>query len=340
MKTPLVSIVIPFYNTGNPAKKLISSVLEQSYENLEIIFVNDGSTDHTSEILKKAKEQDPRIILINQKNSGSAAGARNSGLKKVTGEFVMFFDSDDEVDTQMVEKMLGEIQDHSSDLVTCGFKYHRISDDSTVDAFTNPVAKRRDGESLQPYVIRLLGNDGHLYSSTNKIFRTAIIKKHKLRFDDRLDFGEDLIFVLNYIKHTKDIHFLYEPLYTYHYGTETSTVKNASLKYQNWQQNWQFLTNWHRPQTKFETDQLNWVRYRWCYSYCLAVYRSNKTREQKYTLLRLAIKDKTLPPVGSMKNIGKGKYIQEKLYRFARKTPHTLYTFIASVAKIKKASSS
>ncbi|MCL1839717.1 glycosyltransferase [Candidatus Saccharibacteria bacterium] len=340
MSSPLVSIIIPFYNTGNRAQKLIKDVLDQSYKNLQIIFVNDGSTDNTLNLLEKSAEQDKRITLINQKNSGSAAGARNSGLQKATGEFIMFADSDDEISQQFVKKMLNKIQTTNSDLVTCGFKYHRLSTSTTTEAFTNPVAKQRPSESLSAYVIRLLGNNGHLYSVVNKIFRTDLIKQHQLKFDSKLNFGEDLLFVLTYLKHAKQISFLYEPLYTYHYGTQTSTVKNSSLKYENWQQNWQFLTKWFRPHSPAETDCLNWIKYRWSYSYCLAVYRSSKPRSQKYELLRAAVKDSNLPPVGSPKNIGTGKYLQEKFYRVARKNPSTLYKFIAAVAKIKQAGSS
>ena len=339
MKTPLVSIIVPFYNTGHSAQALINNLRNQSYENLQIIFVNDGSTDDTLKLLEEAKQQDHRIILINQKNSGSAT-ARNSGLKKATGQYVMFFDSDDEVDPEIVEKMLGKIQESSSDMVTCGFKYHRLKTNSTTAVFINPVARRHQKEALAPYIIRLLGNDGRLHSSVNKIFRIDIIKRHKLKFDPKLNFGEDLIFVLNYLKYAQNIDFLYEPLYTYHYGTPTSTVKDSSLKYKNWQQNWQFLTDYFQPKNPAEQDQLNWIRYRWGYSYCLAVYRSDQTKRQKLDLLHAVIKDKALPPVGKRKHIGKGKYLQEKLFRLARKTPSTLYAFIASVAKIKQASDS
>jgi glycosyltransferase involved in cell wall biosynthesis len=273
--------------------------------------------------------------LIDQKNAGPAA-ARNTGLQKIKGEFVMFFDSDDEVDLKIVEKMLGRLQKTNSDLIACGFKYHRLSDDSVADIFTNPAATRLKCESLSSYVVRLLGNDGRLYSVANKIFRTDNIKNHQLKFDNKLNFGEDLIFVLNYLRYATKINYIYEPLYRYHYGTGTSTVKNSSLKYENWQQNWHFLTNWFQPQNQYETDNLNWIKYRWSYSYCLAVCRSGKTNRQRRILLKQAVKDKTLPKIGHIRNIGREKYLLEKLYRIARKTTFTLLIFSVFIVKIKK----
>jgi glycosyltransferase involved in cell wall biosynthesis len=340
MKTPLVSIIIPFYNTGALADKLIASTLNQSYKNLEIIFVNDGSTDDTPKLLEKFQKQDKRVILISQENSGSAAGSRNSGLKKVTGKYIMFFDSDDEVHPKFVEKMLSKIQKTSSDLVTCGFKYHRLSDGSTVDAFTNKVAARNPDERLESHIIRLIGNDGHLYSVVNKIFRADLIRKHSLKFDAKLDFGEDLLFVLNYLKHVSRIEFIYEPLYYYNYGTATSTVKNSSLKRENWQKNWQFISSWLQPQNQYETDNLNWIKYRWSYSYCLAVCRLDKTGSQKRALLKKAPKNRELPKVGKIKHIGLGKYLQEKTYRRASKNTNLLFIFTNVVLRVKKANMS
>jgi len=337
MSSPLVSIIVPFFNTGNSAKKLIHDILNQSYRNLQIVFINDGSTDNTPKLLKNAQKQDKRIVLIDQKNSGSAASARNSGLAKATGQYVMFCDSDDEIDSKFAEKMLAKIRQAHSDLVTCGFKYHRLSDNSTTTVFTNPVADRRPSENLPAYVVRLLGNDGHLFSVVNKIFRTDLIKKHRLTFDSKLDFGEDLVFVLNYLKHAQKIDFLYEPLYTYHYGTSTSTVSVSSLKYENWQQNWQFLTSWFHPKNQVETDHLNWVNYRYGYSYCLAVCRSSQKHRQKRALISKAAKNKKLPQVGKLKHIGRKKYLLERLYRLASKTTFTLFALSALLVKIKKA---
>ena len=336
MSQPLVSIVIPFYNTDpQQAETLVLSVLKQSYENLEIICINDGSTDNTPQLLEKFQKQDKRINLINQKNSGSAAGARNSGLQKATGEYVMFVDSDDEVDPKFVEKMLNKIQKESSDLVACGFKYHRLANESSVDIFTNKVATRNHNEDFLPYTIRLLGNDGRLYSVVNKIFRTDLIKKNQLKFDTSLDFGEDLIFVLNYLKHSERIAFVYEALYLYNYGTATSTVSKSSLKPENWQKNWRFLTNWFLPKNPYETDSLNWIRYRWAYSYCLAVCRSSKTFRQKYTLLQKAPKKKDLPKVGKIRNIGRSKYFQEKIYQIVNKNTFLLFVFSSFFVKIR-----
>ncbi|HJH49587.1 glycosyltransferase family 2 protein, partial [Merdimonas faecis] len=97
MENLIISIIIPVYNTGNYLQECIDSVRQQSYKSLELIFINDGSTDNSSAILDKAAESDPRIKVIEQENSGLSA-ARNRGMREASGDYIMFLDSDDWLD--------------------------------------------------------------------------------------------------------------------------------------------------------------------------------------------------------------------------------------------------
>ena len=326
MARPLLTVIIPVYNTGGIVDRLISSIFAQ-VKNAQIILINDGSTDNSLGLIKSLASTDRRISVISQKNSGPAA-ARNAGLERATGKYISFLDSDDEIDAKFYTKILAGFTAPSCDLVTCGMKYHRLSDNSTVDIFTNPVTKRHPNEALIPYVIRLIGNDGRLYSLVNKIFRLDLINQHHIRFDPAINFGEDLLFVLAYLKHANQIAFINQPLYTYHYGTATSIVKQSALLYANWQHNWRYLTSWHHPTTPYETDQLNWVKYRWVYSYCFAVCRSKETSNSKRALLKMAASDQTLPKIGLAKHIGHKKYYLELLFRTAQKAPALLSAYI------------
>lgn len=114
----MVSIIIPVYNVEQYLPECLSSILCQTYKDIEIILVNDGSTDRSGELCRAAAESDNRVVLIEQKNAGLSA-ARNAGLDRASGEYIMFVDSDDYVSPYMVETMLKSIED--ADMVMCRF---------------------------------------------------------------------------------------------------------------------------------------------------------------------------------------------------------------------------
>lgn len=116
MENLIISIIIPVYNTGNYLQECIDSVRQQSYKNLELIFINDGSTDNSSAILSKAIESDSRIKVIEQENSGLSA-ARNRGLREASGDYIMFLDSDDWIDKETCEIALGKMKLYDADVV-------------------------------------------------------------------------------------------------------------------------------------------------------------------------------------------------------------------------------
>ena len=101
----MISVIIPVFNVEKYLDKCMESVLKNTYRDLEVICVNDGSTDRCPEILRKWQEQDPRVIVVNQENRG-VAGGRNSGLDAATGEYIAFVDSDDWIHPGYFESML------------------------------------------------------------------------------------------------------------------------------------------------------------------------------------------------------------------------------------------
>lgn len=109
MSTPIISIIVPVYNTGNFLYQCIDSLINQTYKNIEIILINDGSTDNSLDICELFKKIDSRVIVINQSNQG-VSQARNQGIKKARGDYIGFVDSDDYVDIHMYEKMLDKIK--------------------------------------------------------------------------------------------------------------------------------------------------------------------------------------------------------------------------------------
>lgn len=117
----LISIIVPIYNAEKVIKRCIESISRQSYEMLEIILVDDGSTDQSLEICEDMSEKDSRIKIIHQ-NNGGVSRARNTGLKKATGQYIMMVDSDDYLYEKAVELMIKEIKKNKADLAICGFE--------------------------------------------------------------------------------------------------------------------------------------------------------------------------------------------------------------------------
>lgn len=115
-KTELISVIVPAYNEEKRIKKCVDSILNQTYENLELIVINDGSTDNTVDVLKSIK--DKRLKIISIKNHGQGY-ARNLGIKKSSGSLITFVDSDDYISNNMIEKLYSNLQDNKSDISVC-----------------------------------------------------------------------------------------------------------------------------------------------------------------------------------------------------------------------------
>lgn len=296
MKSPLISIIIPVYNTGDMAVKLLNQLVKDPYDNLEIICVDDGSSDDSFQLLSEFKRQlkltggKRKIVLMKQENAGPAA-ARNRALLEVRGELVAFIDSDDTVSKNYLSEMSKLLLEEKAAVATSGFLYKRIHQKTEKEMFTNEIAEREEGEDFKAYVLKNLAKDGRLYASVNKMFRADVILKHDLKFPTGWDFAEDTNFVLQYLKWAKKdgfdrLKFLAKPYYIYHYGTETSTVASSSLPWKNWQKSFDYLSKWvGKNPTKEQKYWLSRVMIRWRISHALAVARSKQKLTEKWKYL-------------------------------------------------------
>lgn len=185
-----VSIILPVYNTELFLNKCLDSIINQTYSNLEIICINDGSTDNSLEILKTYKEKDKRIQVINITNHG-VSYARNLGLTKITGEFVVFIDSDDYIESDYIQCLIENQKEKDTDLVYCGH-YTRtpegIIKHKWLPKCTFSKDPIRDKEKITRYLV-----------VTKKLFKTSIIKENSLNFDITLHYAEDSLFLIQYL---------------------------------------------------------------------------------------------------------------------------------------------
>lgn len=299
---PLISVIIPIYNTGDSAVKLLNKLTKQSYENLEIICVDDGSKDGSFDLVaeyirqSKLKNKNLNMTILRQKNQG-AAGARNLGLKKASGEYVTFIDSDDEVKKTHIEDLLKSLEKEPRNaLSVCGYVYRRLRMQTEKDFFTNEIWTGLEEVNFRAYILSLLASDGRMYAAINKMFRLSVIKKAKVEFPIGWDFAEDTMFVLRYLKAAEEAGFnrigmVLKANYIYNYGTETSTVASSSMKFNNWQKSFQNITKWAEDKndsTEIKNLKQKWLKklyLRFKISHALAVARSAMPLTKKWKCL-------------------------------------------------------
>lgn len=269
-----VSIIVPIYNTAKYLPKCLDSILAQTHQNLEVILIDDGSTDDSGKIADRYAKKDKRIRIVHQKNAGQSA-ARNRGLKIATGNYIGFVDSDDEIKPTFVTDLLKGYEDNIS-LSICGFRYKKLRANTVNDVYVNPLRTKKKHESFKAYILYLLTIDGRLYSSVNKLYKADIAKK--IQFDESINFAEDTKFVLDYLKKLPgELAFILKPLYIYNFGTSTSTMLSTATNWKNWQNEYKILKSWlgKNPSLK-EKFWLQAVRLRWR----ISCFRSKRRAKQ------------------------------------------------------------
>ena len=273
-----VSIIVPIFNAEKYLQSCIDSIAKQSHDNLEIILVDDGSTDKSGKIADEYAKKDKRIKVIHQKNQGQSA-ARNAGLKKATGDYIGFTDADDELKSSFVADLLAPFITNDIGISVCGIRYKRLRIHTTEDVYINPLRPRKEKESLKSYILYLLATDGRMYSSVNKLYRASIAKK--LGFNTKLNFAEDTKFVLDYLAKLpttqNQIAFILKPNYIYNFGTETSTMRTVSTNWTNWQTSYSNLKSWLGKNPSMQSKfWLFLVHLRWRISYLRSKRRAKQ----------------------------------------------------------------
>lgn len=186
----LVSIIVPVYNTENYLKDCLNSLLSQTHQNIEILLVNDGSTDGSFQLCREYANKDKRIRLFNKENTG-VSDSRNFALERAEGEYVCFVDSDDTVDTDFVAFLLKRMKDNMADISSCGVYFSQ--NECNTGSEKSFVAER---EQLYYLTVENKQFQGYL---CNKMFRKDLIGSLRLQKD--LKKSEDMVFVASYLKH-------------------------------------------------------------------------------------------------------------------------------------------
>lgn len=244
----LISIIVPVYNAEKYLEQCLDSLIHQTYPNIEIIVVNDGSTDNSSKIIEYYREKDKRIYVINQKNKGLSQ-ARNEGVKIANGAFIMFVDSDDWINLETCNHLIQILYKNKNiDLIFWSYikEYqNKITEEKYILSDSSNLQKI----SYKKLRLRLFGltgselkdpsNSNTLVTAWGKLYRTSYIKDNMLQFVDTNLIGtEDLLFNIQYFKYISEFYYLNKSLY--HYRKENTSSLTNNFKPDLFKQ-WQLL---------------------------------------------------------------------------------------------------
>lgn len=212
----LVSVIIPVFRVEDYLDRCVQSVCDQSYNNLQIILVDDGSDDNCPQMCDEWKNKDNRIQVIHKKNGG-LSDARNAGLDVANGEFVYFLDSDDYIKVNAIERLVGVITDKNADAVVLG--YTKIDEKGNViresELETGEYSFKTEKEKLK-FICRVLSQYRIGWEAWSRLYRMNIIKDNNLRFEPNKEvFAEDQCFNLYYTLCSNNIVCISDKLYFY-----------------------------------------------------------------------------------------------------------------------------
>lgn len=219
MNTPLVSIVVPVYNSEKTVSKCLDSLISQTFRDVEIICVNDCSKDNSSQVLNEYVSKDNRIVVINHEENMNAGGARNSGIKAAKGEYVCFVDNDDWLRLDALELLCGEIEPNVTDMVTADWVTY-YSEDNQIINKNLPCSDNfeRCIEYTCKYGFRMLGT----------LYRRTIFLSNNLYFPEKV-FYEDNAIERALFCLSRNFKYVEEPLY-YYASAPNSVTSSVSLR--------------------------------------------------------------------------------------------------------------
>ena len=285
----LISVIVPVYNVEKYLFKCYTSIANQTYSNIEIILVDDGSKDDSSKICDDIAKKDSRVYVIHKKNEGLGF-ARNSGLEIARGKFVLFVDSDDYIEENMIQKLFERILQFKSDTSFCGYSVFfeeekRIKKESY---YKNNVFE--GNEIIDRVLLEMVSGlpnaplDSVVPMSVwHGLYSLDLIKKYKIRFpSERQYISEDIIFHIEYLRYSKRISYIGDNLYNYRLANTTSlTFKFNEDEFDRQKTQYIKITNelgTFLPLTKFElrTKRYFLGRVRTCVSKAFTYCKTDK----------------------------------------------------------------
>lgn len=219
---PLISVIVPVYNVEKYLYRCVKSIVNQTYENLEIILVDDGSPDNCPKMCDEWAEKDSRIKVIHKENGG-VSSARNTALDCVSGDYTVFIDADDYIDPDMLKILYDKAAAENADIVACNLVYVNDNEEPFKISWYTDAAAAGNEEVLKAYFSDVFIAPG----CPTKLYRTEVINGNKHRFPLNIKIGEDFLFNFYVFSDCQKIVHIKDGLYFY-YMRDDSAIHTAT----------------------------------------------------------------------------------------------------------------
>ncbi len=311
----LISIIIPIYNAERYIDKCINSVIKQTYQNLEIILINDGSTDSSGEIADTYKKIDNRIIVKHIDNSGVSV-ARNIGISIASGKYISFVDSDDYIEEKMIEELYNSIVNYNSDIAICNIFFEDENALSVKEFhYYTPLLNRKEFLENIFYVESIQGY------TWNKLYLSKLIKEKNTKFDKKASVLEDDLFNTEIICSNKNLTISYIDKQLYHYVSNSSSVSNTDFNLKKL--SYFYVRNKEIYMLENEQFDVNYLKIDYCAAFIRAriLMKKNKIEktEQFYKFSEYFKKYKKEIKLYNLSTKMRIKYLIVKFFPFAYK---------------------
>ncbi len=344
----LVSIVMPTYNGSRYISHSIEASIKQTYKNIELLIIDDGSTDQVYNVCKKYADKDDRIRVIRTENRGVSA-ARNTGIEEAKGEYIVFFDDDDYPELNLIEKYMEAFElwnDKEVSFINCGMivqnEYNKRVGDRTILLETGRGYIEGENYLLSRNYVATLAWLRLFNFVTNKCFNLDKIKEHGVRFDEKVSIAEDLKFNIDYLESFDgNIGMINSPLYRY----VKRKADGLSLKYhsddlENTKEIYRRFIEWEKKQQGVTTDNILVLKALYIYDWTnrlTAIYKTHRGESPLSVAKRTLNKELRSQEYRSMlSEIRKDKKISGFRYACLRTGFFDLYYFFRGIYQLMK----
>jgi glycosyltransferase involved in cell wall biosynthesis len=297
MSDPKIAIIVPIYNSEKYLEQCIESLLNQTYKNIEIILIDDGSTDKSSAICDYYAKVDNRIKVIHKKNEGVSI-ARNTGIENTNAEKIQFLDSDDFLEANATESLLYALSDGLCDLAVGSYSLYYDNKVASIKSIS-PFEINSDTISVETYIGKLAIHTTDIYfgSNWNKLYDAKIIKNNFVKFEFNENYAEDFVFNLNYLMHTKEIAITSNIINNYRVESINSISKSIRNTMKLWNRSkkihWVFKTLFcqNGVYEKFKIDIYRFLLNQIILCLRNVVNEKNLRISQRYSLIKKIVTD-------------------------------------------------
>lgn len=326
-REPLISIIVPIYNVELYLDECIESIINQTYSNLEIILIDDGSVDNSGKICDKYAKKDKRIRVIHKKNSG-VSDSRNYGIKISNGQYIAFIDSDDYVENNYIEVLYTSILDYNADISIVGYNKVYNSKFEKIE-----LSDKKTLLSSEEFLIKLLNVQTSYGFCHMKLYKKSILSN--VLFLTNLKVGEDALFNMEICKNIKSVVINEDVLYNYRFHSNSVVRKYDPQyvdKYQTaMEKTSEYINKNYKNNAEIKKNLSNYIAYHLlliCVNYCFNPNNTNKYKSLKsvckINLFKEAIKNSNYDDLS----------LSRKISLFTLK--YKLYFFMAIICIIRQ----